>query len=70
MKLHLPLLLSQWKDKPSKRTYPRDEFKQMLHLKNPKGKDPDPELFQNISQFKARVLDCCAPGQRAHRPQD
>ena len=27
----------------------------MLHLKDPKGKEP--ELFQNISQLKARVLD-------------
>ena len=36
-------------------TYPLDELKQMLHLKDPKGKEP--ELFQNICQFKARVLD-------------
>lgn len=27
----------------------------MLHLKDPKGKEP--ELFQNIRQLKARVLD-------------
>ncbi|WP_375378293.1 hypothetical protein [Hymenobacter cellulosilyticus] len=27
----------------------------MLHLKDPRGKEP--ELFQNISQLKARVLD-------------
>jgi plasmid replication initiation protein len=48
-------LVSQWKDKEMTRTYPLDEFKQMLHLKDPKGKEP--ELFQNISQLKARVLD-------------
>ena len=48
-------LVSQWKDKATTRTYPLDEFKQMLHLKDPKGKGP--ELFQNISQLKARVLD-------------
>ena len=47
--------MSQWKDKATTRTYPLDEFKQMLHLKDPKGKEP--ELFQNISQLKARVLD-------------
>ena len=48
-------LVSQWKDKATTRTYPLDEFKQMLHLKDPKGKEP--ELFQNVSQLKARVLD-------------
>ena len=48
-------LVSQWKDKDTTRTYSLDEFKQMLHLKDPKGKEP--ELFQNISQLKARVLD-------------
>jgi plasmid replication initiation protein len=48
-------LVSQWKDKTSTRTYALDEFKQMLHLKDPRGKEP--ELFQNISQLKARVLD-------------
>ncbi|MCI1189827.1 RepB family plasmid replication initiator protein [Hymenobacter sp. DH14] len=52
---HIYQLVSQWKDKASTRTYPLDEFKQMLHLKDPKGKEP--ELFQNISQLKARVLD-------------
>ena len=48
-------LVSQWKDKTSTRTYPLDEFKQMVHLKDPRGKEPEP--FQNISQLKARVLD-------------
>ncbi|WP_338423794.1 replication initiation protein [Hymenobacter cyanobacteriorum] len=47
--------MSQWKDKDTTRTYSLDEFKQLLHLKDPKGKEP--ELFQNISQLKARVLD-------------
>jgi plasmid replication initiation protein len=48
-------LVSQWKDKATTRTYSLDELKQMLHLKDPKGKEP--ELFQNISQLKVRVLD-------------
>ncbi|AHJ95382.1 replication initiation protein [Hymenobacter swuensis] len=38
-------LVSQWKDKAATRTNSLDEFKQMLHLKDPKGKEP--ELFQN-----------------------
>lgn len=48
-------IVSQWKDKESTRTYTLDELKCMLYLKDPKGKEP--ELFQNISQLKARVLD-------------
>ncbi|TPG59475.1 replication initiation protein [Hymenobacter nivis] len=48
-------LVSQWKDKETTRTYSLDEFKQMLYLKDPKGKAP--EQFQNISQLKVRVLD-------------
>ena len=48
-------LASQWKDKETTRTYSIDEFKEMLALKDPKGKEP--EQFQNISQLKARVLD-------------
>lgn len=48
-------LVSQWKDKEMTRTYSVDEFKHMLYLKDPTGKQP--ELFQNISQLKARVLD-------------
>ena len=48
-------LVSQWKDKPMTPTYSLDEFKEMLHLKDPKGKTK--ELFDNISQLKARVLD-------------
>jgi plasmid replication initiation protein len=48
-------IVSQWKDKETTRTYTIDELKCMLYLKDPKGKEP--ELFQNISQLKARVLD-------------
>jgi len=48
-------LVSRWKDKPTTPVYPLDEFKEMLYLKDPKGKIA--ELFQNISQLKARVLD-------------
>lgn len=48
-------LVSQWKDLDTTPTWSLDDFKQMLYLKDPKGKEP--ELFQNISQLKARVLD-------------
>lgn len=48
-------LVSQWKDKEFTRTYSLDEFKVMLHLKDPDGKKE--ELFKNISQLKLRVLD-------------
>lgn len=48
-------LVSRWKDKPTTPVYSLDEFKEMLYLKDPKGKEP--ELFQNISQLKARVFD-------------
>ena len=48
-------LVSQWKDKETTRTYSLDEFKYMMHLKDPKGKDA--EVFRNVSQLKARVLD-------------
>jgi plasmid replication initiation protein len=48
-------IVSQWKDKETTRTYSIDELKCMLFLKDPKGIEP--ELFQNISQLKARVLD-------------
>lgn len=48
-------LVSQWKDKEATPTYPIDKLKQMLYLKDPNGKQP--ELFQNVSQLKARVLD-------------
>lgn len=48
-------LVSQWKDKSSTPTYDLGDFKEMLHLKDPKGKED--ELFANISQLKLRVLD-------------
>lgn len=48
-------LVSQWKDKELTRTYSLDELKHMLYLKDPKGRQA--EMFQNISQLKARVLD-------------
>lgn len=47
--------VSQWKDKDSTPIIQLDSFKEMLSLKDPKGKQA--ELFQNISQLKARVLD-------------
>lgn len=48
-------LVSRWNDKPATPDYTLEEWKYMLHLKDPKGRSP--ELFQNISQLKARVLD-------------
>lgn len=52
---HIYQFVSQWKDKDTTRTYSLDEFKLLLHLKDPKSKEP--ERFQNISQLKARILD-------------
>jgi plasmid replication initiation protein len=48
-------LASQWKDKGATQIYSIDEFKEMLYLKDPKGKEK--ESFKNISQLKERVLD-------------
>ena len=48
-------LASQWKDIGETKTYDLDEFKLMLKLKDPKGKEPD--QFQRISDLKAKVLD-------------
>lgn len=48
-------LASQWKDVGETKAYSLDEFKIMLKLKDPKGKEP--EQFQKISQLKERVLD-------------
>lgn len=48
-------LASQWKDIGETKTYDLDEFKYMLRLKDPKGKEP--EQFQRISDLKAKVLD-------------
>ena len=60
-------LVSQWDDKPRTRIYPLDEFKWMLHPKDPKDKkdskskkDPkgkEANVFDKISHLKARVLD-------------
>jgi plasmid replication initiation protein len=48
-------LASQWKDKGMTQTYSLDDFKEMLYLKDPRGKEK--ETFKNISQLKVRVLD-------------
>nr|WP_257883444.1 replication initiation protein [Hymenobacter sp. DG01] len=48
-------LASQWKDIGETKTYDLDEFKHMLKLKDPKGREP--EQFQRISDLKAKVLD-------------
>lgn len=48
-------LVSQWKDVGETPTYDLDEFKYMLKIKDPTGKEQ--ELFQRISDLKAKVLD-------------
>jgi plasmid replication initiation protein len=57
-------LVSQWKDKGTTPAYPIDEFKEMLHLKDPKGKIK--ETLKNISQLKERVLDIAVRQVSAH----
>lgn len=48
-------LASQWKDIGETKAYSLSDFKVMLKLKDPKGREP--EQFQKISQLKERVLD-------------
>jgi plasmid replication initiation protein len=48
-------LASQWKDLGESKTYTLDEFKYMLNLKDPKGKEP--EQYVKISHLQAKVLD-------------
>jgi plasmid replication initiation protein len=48
-------LASQWKDIGETKAYNLDEFKIMLKLKDPSGKEP--EQFERISDFKKYVLD-------------
>lgn len=48
-------LASQWKNIGETKSYTIDELKLMLKLKDPTGKQP--EQFEKLSQFKARVLD-------------
>jgi plasmid replication initiation protein len=48
-------LVSQWKDIGETKTYDLDDFKHMLLIKDPKGKEP--EQFQRISDLKSKVLD-------------
>lgn len=48
-------LASQWKDIGETKPYDLEEFKVMLRLKDPTGKEP--EQFQKVSQLKERVLD-------------
>jgi plasmid replication initiation protein len=47
-------LVSQWKDVGHTKTYTLDEFKYMLHLKDPKGKEP--EQYVNIADLQRSVL--------------
>jgi len=47
-------LASQWKDIGETKTYTLDEFKYMLNLKDPKGKEP--EQYTQISTFQRDVL--------------
>lgn len=48
-------LASQWKDIGATKTYSLDEFKYMLSLKDPTGKEP--EQYLQISNLKKFVLD-------------
>jgi plasmid replication initiation protein len=48
-------LASQWKDVGETKTYSLDEFKYMLALKDPAGKEP--EQYVQISNLKKFVLD-------------
>ena len=48
-------LASQWKDLGESKIYTLDEFKVMLHLKDPKGKEP--EQYVNVTRLQAKVLD-------------
>ena len=47
-------MASQWKDKPSI-TYTLHDFKVMLHLKDPEGKEP--EQYTKVSMLQKFVLD-------------
>ena len=47
-------LVSQWKDVGHTKTYTLDEFKYMLNLKDPKGKEP--EQYVAIANFQRDVL--------------
>ncbi len=47
-------LASQWKDIGETKTYTLDEFKYMLNLKDPKGKEP--EQYTQISTLQRDVL--------------
>ena len=48
-------LASQWKDIGETKTFLLSEFKTMLSLKDPKGKEP--EQYEKISAFQKYVLD-------------
>ena len=48
-------LASQWKDIGETKTYSLDEFKYMLGLKDPNGKEP--EQYKQIGHIKQFVLD-------------
>ena len=56
-------LASQWKDKPSI-TYPLDELKVMLHLKDPEGQQP--EQYTKVSMLQRKVLDVAVAQINAH----
>lgn len=48
-------ICSQWKDLGESKLFSIDDFKYILKIKDPLGKDP--EQFKQISQFKQFVLD-------------
>lgn len=57
-------LASQWKDVGETKTYTLDEFKLMLNLKDPKGKNP--EQYTQISALQKYVLDVATAQVNEH----
>jgi plasmid replication initiation protein len=57
-------LASQWKDIGETKTFGLDEFKIMLGLKDPKGKEP--EQYEKISSLQKYVLDVAASQINKH----
>jgi plasmid replication initiation protein len=48
-------LVSQWKNVGHTKTYTLDEFKYMLNLKDPKGKEP--EQYVSVADLRRSILD-------------
>ena len=57
-------LASQWKDVGETKTYSLDEFKLMLNLKDPTGREP--EQYAQVSNLRKFVLDIAVEQINAH----